>query len=126
MWLPVAAASSFVLPATLLLAYMVTAILGARDGAARAFSVAGVLWLMAIQISLVAPLTVAGAFPTKAVALYEDVKCDVSVVPRTTRRWGTGAAVAVGVAGDDRFGFYWQILDADHADEALIVGHGRK
>jgi hypothetical protein len=52
MWLPVAAASSFILPATLLLVYVVTAVLWA-------FSVAGVLWLMAIQIGLVAPLTVA-------------------------------------------------------------------
>jgi hypothetical protein len=49
MWLPVAAASSFVLPATLLLVYVVTAVLVAVDRAARAFSVAGVLWLMAIQ-----------------------------------------------------------------------------
>jgi hypothetical protein len=81
---------------------------------------------MAIQIGLVAPLTVAGPFAAKAVGLYEDVKCDVSVVPRATRRWGTGAAVAVGVAGDDRFGLSWQILDADYADEALIVGHGKK
>jgi hypothetical protein len=81
---------------------------------------------MAIQISLMAPLTVAGAFAAKPVALYEDVKCDVSVVPRATRRWGTSAAAAVGVAGDDRFGLSWQILDADHADEALIVGYGEK
>jgi hypothetical protein len=109
-----------------LLVYVVTAVLGALDGAARAFSVAGVPWLIAIQIGLVAPLTVAGAFTAKAVALYEDVKCDVSVVPRATRQWGTGAAVAVGVAGHDRFGLSWQILDADYADEALIVGHGRK
>jgi hypothetical protein len=65
---PVAAASSFVLPATLLLVYVVTAVLVALDGAAKAFSVAGVVWLMAIQIGLVAPLTVAGAFAAKAVA----------------------------------------------------------
>jgi hypothetical protein len=81
---------------------------------------------MAIQIGLVAPLTAAGAFAAKAVALYEDVKCDVSVVPRATRRCSTGETVAVGVAGDDWFGLSWQILDADHAAEALIVGHGRK
>jgi hypothetical protein len=49
---------------------------------------------MAIQIGLVASLTVAGAFTAKA---------------------------AVGVAGDDRFGLSWQILDADHAEEALII-----
>jgi hypothetical protein len=49
MWLPVAPASSFVLLATLLLVYIVTAVLGALDGSARAFSVAGVLWLMAIS-----------------------------------------------------------------------------
>jgi hypothetical protein len=126
MWLPVAAASSFVLPATLLLVYVVTAVLGALDGAARAFSVPGVLWLMAIQIGLAAPLTVDGAFAAKAVALYEDVKCDIRFVPRATRRWGTGAAVAVGVAGDDRLGLSWQVLDADHADEALIVGRWKK
>jgi hypothetical protein len=107
MWLPVAAASSFVLPATLLLVYIVTAVLGARDGAARAFSVAGVPWLMATQIGLVVPLTVGSAFAAKAIALYEDVKCDVSAVPRAMRRWGTGAAVAVGVAGDDRFRLSW-------------------
>jgi hypothetical protein len=54
---------------------------------------------MVIQIGLVAPLTVAGAFAATAGALYEDGTCDVSVVPRTTQRWGTGAAVAVGVWG---------------------------
>jgi predicted 3-demethylubiquinone-9 3-methyltransferase (glyoxalase superfamily) len=37
-------------------------------------------------------------------------------------RWG----VRLGVAGDDRFGLSWQISDVDHADEALIIGHGKR
>jgi hypothetical protein len=130
MWLPVAAASPFVLPAALLLVYVVTAVLGA-------FLVAGVLWFMAIQIGLVAPLKVAGAFAAKAVALYEDVKCDICVVPRATRRWGSGAAVAVGVicfistAADLYYAlaglwrptalFAWEYLVADVAALAVVA-----
>jgi hypothetical protein len=92
MWLRVAAASSFLFPATLLIVYVVTAVLGA----ANTFSVSGIIWIIAIQIGVVAPLAVAGAFAAKAVGLYEDTKCDVSAIPRAAGRWGTGATLTVG------------------------------
>jgi transmembrane 9 superfamily protein 3 len=81
-WLRLAFGTVFVIPILFSAVYIPISLFGGASGAARTFSLFGVLCLGGIELLIVLPLSLVGGFVAIKLKLFESSKCEVSLLPR--------------------------------------------